>query len=164
MEADVLSGGEIVTVASAYVHTGEAGTARQAEKERFLGAVGDRLSEWGEQGRYAVVSGDLNVAHREDDLRNWKGNLRKAGFLPQERACFDRSVRRRAGWVDVHRRLPVPGPGPTRGGPGAAGPSTTTPAGGSTTRSPAPPGVAGGAGRGRAGGGICRCAGATTRP
>ena len=59
----------------------------------------------------AVVTGDLNVAHREDDLKNWKGNLRKSGFLPEERDRFDQWFR--AGhWVDVQRAAHGPGPGP----------------------------------------------------
>ena len=59
----------------------------------------------------AVVTGDLNVAHREDDLKNWKGNLRKSGFLPEERSRFDTWFA--AGeWVDVHRAAHGPGPGP----------------------------------------------------
>jgi exodeoxyribonuclease-3 len=36
-----------------------------------------------------VVTGDLNVARGEADLKNWKGNLRKAGFLVGERARLD---------------------------------------------------------------------------
>ncbi len=111
VEADIPIGGRTVTVASAYVHTGEAGTPRQVVKERFLESVGQRLAVWADQGRYAVLTGDLNVAHREDDLRNWRGNLRKAGFLPEERACFDRWFDE-LGFVDVHRRLHGPGPGP----------------------------------------------------
>jgi exodeoxyribonuclease-3 len=65
VEADVVVGESVVTVASAYVHTGEAGTPRQDEKMRFLGAIGQRLSDWAADGRYAVLTGDLNVApHR----------------------------------------------------------------------------------------------------
>lgn len=111
VEADVVVGGSVVTVASAYVHTGEAGTPRQDEKMRFLAAVGQRLKEWAVDGRHAVLTGDLNVAHTVDDLKNWKGNRGKAGFLPAEQAVF-------GGWfdglgyVDVHRRLHGAGPGP----------------------------------------------------
>jgi exodeoxyribonuclease-3 len=64
-----------------------------------------------------VVTGDLNVGHREFDIRNWMGNIKKAGFLPRERAYFDRilgeaggrvlavdgSVGLGLGWVDVGR-------------------------------------------------------------
>jgi exodeoxyribonuclease-3 len=49
-----------------------------------------------------VLTGDLNVAHRELDLKNWKGNLKSAGFLPEERAYFDRWFDE-LGWVDVMR-------------------------------------------------------------
>ncbi len=111
VEVDLPHDGEVVTVASAYVHTGQAGTPRQAEKRRFLDAVGDRLARWGERGGYAVLTGDLNVAHREEDLKNWRGNLGKAGFLPQERACVDRWLDG-LGFVDVLRALAGPGPGP----------------------------------------------------
>jgi exodeoxyribonuclease-3 len=100
-----------VTVVSAYVHTGEAQTVRQDEKYRFLDAISARLAQWSAAGRLVVVTGDLNVAHREEDLKNWKGNLGKAGFLPQERAYLDRWFEY-GEWVDAHRELHGPGPGP----------------------------------------------------
>ncbi|WP_299443220.1 exodeoxyribonuclease III [uncultured Phycicoccus sp.] len=111
VEADVVVGGEAVTVASAYVHTGEAGTPRQDEKYRFLEALGERVASWAAQGRPAVLTGDLNIAHTADDLKNWKGNRGKAGFLPDEQAHLDRWAAEH-GLVDVHRRLHGPGPGP----------------------------------------------------
>lgn len=111
VEVDLASPAGPVTVVSTYVHTGEAGTPRQAEKLRFLDAVGARLAGWTRSGSMAVVTGDLNVAHHEHDLRNWKGNVAKSGFLPQERAYFDAWFADGA-WVDVHRDLHGPGPGP----------------------------------------------------
>ncbi|MFQ6171917.1 exodeoxyribonuclease III [Oryzobacter sp. R7] len=115
VEADVLVGerdaGQVVTVASAYVHTGEAGTPRQDEKQRFLTAVGDRLAAWAEEGRLAVLTGDLNIAHTVHDLKNWKGNRGRSGFLPAEQAHLDGWVDTH-GFVDVHRALHGPGPGP----------------------------------------------------
>jgi exodeoxyribonuclease-3 len=111
VEADLDTPAGTVTVASTYVHTGGAGTPRQEQKLRFLDAIGSRLDAWTSTGALAVVTGDLNVAHREDDLKNWKGNLRKSGFLPEERDRFDRWFD--AGhWVDVHRAAHGPGPGP----------------------------------------------------
>jgi exodeoxyribonuclease-3 len=56
------------------------------------------------------VCGDLNIAHREVDIKNWKGNRGKAGFLEEERAYLDRWFDR--DWVDVGRRLGGEGPGP----------------------------------------------------
>jgi exodeoxyribonuclease III len=117
------AGAVLLTVVSAYVPTGEAGTARQEEKYRFLDAMATRLAGLAADGRHVLLTGDLNVAHREADLKNWKGNLTKAGFLPDERAWFDRllgegppgegpSGEGRGRWVDVHRCLAGEGPGP----------------------------------------------------
>lgn len=106
VEADV--GG--VTVASVYVHTGEAGTERQVEKERFLAELAKRMAELTADGREAVVCGDWNVAHTENDIKAWKANVKKAGFLPNERQWLTDVME--SGWVDVMRRLHPDGPGP----------------------------------------------------
>ncbi|SDQ12326.1 exodeoxyribonuclease-3 [Quadrisphaera sp. DSM 44207] len=104
VELDVEAPGGPVTVVSAYVHTGEADTPRQDEKSAFLEAVGERMGQLSARGRTALVCGDLNVAHREVDIRNWRGNLKRAGFLPGERAHLDRWFDE-LGWVDVVRAL-----------------------------------------------------------
>lgn len=100
--------GAPLTVASVYVHKGEAGTARMAEKYAFLDEATARLADLAATGGRAVVGGDLNVAHTERDLKNWRGNVRHAGFLPDERAYLDRW--RDLGWVDVARHLAGEGP------------------------------------------------------
>ncbi len=100
-----------LTVISSYVHTGDAGRPRQMEKEAFLAAVAARLGELAADGRHVLLTGDLNVAHREADLANWKGNRSKSGFLPSERAWFDRLLGE-LGWVDAVRALAGEGPGP----------------------------------------------------
>ncbi|WP_374007838.1 exodeoxyribonuclease III [Leifsonia sp. LS-T14] len=114
LEADYEVDGSIVTVVSAYVHSGEAGTEKQTEKYRFLDAMEARLPELQKHNELAVVMGDLNVGHRTLDIRNWKGNVKRAGFLPEERAYFDRILGAEGdehynagaglGWVDVVRR------------------------------------------------------------
>ena len=48
-----------------------------------------------------VVCGDLNVAHREIDLKNPKANRRNAGFTDEERAKFQALLD--AGFVDTFR-------------------------------------------------------------
>ncbi|WP_299087459.1 exodeoxyribonuclease III [uncultured Microbacterium sp.] len=115
IEADIDVDGTRVTVVSAYVFTGEDGTEKQVAKYAFLDAMEARMAHLGE---LAVITGDLNVGHRELDIRNWKGNVKKAGFLPRERAYFDRftgaagedvvcvdgSSGTGLGWVDVGRR------------------------------------------------------------
>jgi exodeoxyribonuclease-3 len=55
-------------------------------------------------GREVVICGDWNIAHQEIDLKNWKGNMKNSGFLPEERSWLTR-VFDELGWVDVYRRL-----------------------------------------------------------
>ncbi len=111
LEADFRFGDELLTVASVYLPSGEAQTPKQEEKYRFLVEMEARLSILAERP-HALIVGDLNIAHHEHDLKNWKGNLKKAGFLPQERAYFDRWLHPESPWIDVHRTLHGPGPGP----------------------------------------------------
>jgi len=148
LEADYEVDGQVITVVSAYVHSGQDGTPKQREKYKFLDGMAERLPEIGRDGRLAVVLGDLNVGHRTLDIRNWKGNAKKAGFLPKERKYFDRFVGNPEkpgynagagfGWVDVGRRFAGEVDGPTPGTPGAARRSTPTRAGASTTSWPPP--------------------------
>src|SRR5690606_24433355 len=80
------------------------------EKERFLESFGPYLDALLASGRDVVVAGDWNIAPDERDIKNWKGNLRNAGFLPHEREWV--AKRLAAGWVDVARAHhgDVPGP------------------------------------------------------
>ena len=101
VEVDIDNGAEGLTVASVYVQTGEAGTDRQLEKERFMTALAHRMSTLTD--RAAVVCGDWNIAHTENDIKNWRGNVKKSGFLPAERQWLTELLA--AGWVDVVREL-----------------------------------------------------------
>ena len=119
LEADYEVGDQIVTVVSTYVHSGNAeDEPKMIEKYKFLDAMSERLPEVLEHNPLAVVVGDLNVGHRELDIKNWRGNRKSAGFLPRERAYFDRFFGEIGadvegvdgthgpghGWVDVGRR------------------------------------------------------------
>jgi len=115
IEADFAVGGSTLTVASAYVHSGEVNTPKQVEKYKFLDAFEQRLAELSKGEARALVVGDLNVGHRTLDIKNWKGNVKNAGFLPDERVYFDRIVGSEddeaynagagLGWVDLGRRF-----------------------------------------------------------
>jgi exodeoxyribonuclease-3 len=119
LEADYEVGGRVITVVSTYVHSGVADdAAKMTEKWKFLDAMQARLPELAAHSELALVVGDLNVGHRELDIRNWRGNRKQAGFLPRERAYFDRffgplgetvtgvddSTGPGLGWVDVGRK------------------------------------------------------------
>lgn len=105
IENDVtLPNGETLTLVSAYVHSGEVDTPKQADKYRFMDAMLTRLPEMAGGSDHALVVGDLNVGHTERDIKNWKGNVKNAGFLPEERAYFDRFFGD-VGYVDVARSL-----------------------------------------------------------
>ena len=106
-----LPNGETLTLVSAYVHSGEVDTPKQADKYRFMDAMLTRLPQLAERSDHALVVGDLNVGHTELDIKNWKGNVKNAGFLPEERAYFDRFFGD-VGYVDVARSLAGDVPGP----------------------------------------------------
>jgi len=122
LEADYDVDGTIVTVVSTYVNSGEADTPKQVEKYKFLDAMAERMPKLAEHNPLSLVVGDLNVGHRTLDIKNWKGNVKRAGFLPEERAYFDRFVGAEGeegynagggfGWVDVGRRWAGEVPGP----------------------------------------------------
>jgi len=93
-----------LSVVSVYLPSGSSSEERQAVKFSFLERFRPRLEQLRAAGREVVICGDWNIAHREIDLKNWKGNLKNSGFLPEERAWLT-GVFDELGWVDVHRRL-----------------------------------------------------------
>ncbi|QCU78699.1 exodeoxyribonuclease III [Citricoccus sp. SGAir0253] len=113
IEADLPApDGGVLTVVSAYVHSGEVGTPKQVDKYRFLEEMVRHLPELRAEKDHALITGDLNVGHTERDIKNWKGNVKNAGFLPEERAYFDRFFGEEIGYRDVHRDLAGDVPGP----------------------------------------------------
>jgi exodeoxyribonuclease-3 len=98
------------TVASVYVPTGEAETDKQLEKERFMTALAGRMAELSLRRRGVVVCGDWNIAACELDIKAWKNNVKKSGFLPSERQWLADLMA--SGWTDVVRELHPDTPGP----------------------------------------------------
>ncbi len=111
LEVDFKVKTKTVTVISTYVHSGEVDTPKQVEKYKFLDAMTKRMAELRKEDGLVVVVGDLNVGHTELDIKNWKGNLKNAGFLPEERAYFDTWMQKQ-GWVDLGRAAHPEVPGP----------------------------------------------------
>lgn len=103
--SDPVGDGRDLTVISMYMHSGNTEKPQtMADKYAMLDAAWQRLADLRADGRHVLLTGDLNIAHSELDIKNWKGNLKSAGFLPEERAYIDRLLDGEA-WVDVHRVL-----------------------------------------------------------
>lgn len=106
VEADFkLADGKVMTVISAYVHSGEVDTPKQVDKFRFLDRMIEHLPALKAEKDHVLVVGDLNVGHTTLDIKNWKGNVKRSGFLPEERAYFDRFFGEEIGYKDVAREL-----------------------------------------------------------
>ncbi len=92
-----------LSIISCYFPSGSSGDERQAVKFRFLEHVYPHLLALKGQREFILV-GDVNIAHHPIDLKNWKGNQKNSGFLPEERAWMTRLLDE-AGVVDVFRQL-----------------------------------------------------------
>ena len=93
-----------LSVISLYLPSGSSGEERQTFKFSVLKRIMPHLEALKAIGRDVVVCGDVNIAHQEIDLKNYKGNRKNSGFLPEERAWLS-DLYDRVGWVDVYRSL-----------------------------------------------------------
>ncbi|MFT4125394.1 MAG: exodeoxyribonuclease III [Gordonia sp. (in: high G+C Gram-positive bacteria)] len=91
------------------------GGAKHARKQRFLSAFARELDRNRRaalrSGRQFLLLGDLNVAHTNHDVTNWRPARKMDGFLPEDRAWFDSLLGARR-LVDVVRRVHGDRPGP----------------------------------------------------
>ena len=92
-----------LSIISCYFPSGSSGEERQAAKFQFLDIVYPHLLALKAEREFILI-GDINIAHKEIDLKNWKGNLKNSGFLPEERNWMTRLLDE-AGLVDVFRSL-----------------------------------------------------------
>lgn len=91
-----------VVVASVYFPSGTTGTERQAAKFRFLDLFERRLVRLRRHSKPYIFCGDVNIAHKKIDLKNWRSNQKNSGFTPEERAWLDRVIDE-IGYVDAFR-------------------------------------------------------------
>jgi exodeoxyribonuclease-3 len=97
-----------LSIISCYFPSGSSGEDRQAAKFRFLAELRPHLLALKSGGREVVLCGDINIAHQEIDLKNFKGNKKNSGFLPEERDWMSGLLRHDetgGGLVDVYRHL-----------------------------------------------------------
>ncbi|MDH4395664.1 MAG: exodeoxyribonuclease III [Limnobacter sp.] len=95
---------ENTVVSSIYFPSGSSSEERQEAKFRFLDHFNGVLEDLSATNKQVVLCGDWNIAHKEIDLKNWKGNLKNSGFLPEERAWIG-DVLGTKGWHDAYRTL-----------------------------------------------------------
>ncbi len=93
-----------LSVISVYMPSGSSGEERQQAKFRFMDKFYPHLKKLRASGQEIVLCGDWNIAHQEIDLKNWRGNRKNSGFLPEERAWLTQ-VLDELNWVDVFRRI-----------------------------------------------------------
>ena len=84
-----------------YLPSGSSKEERQRWKEDWMEDLLTWAAPFAEMDAPVLLCGDLNIAHTEDDIWNPTGNKKTSGFLPQERAWFDRLLA--SGWHDLFR-------------------------------------------------------------
>jgi len=92
-----------LSIISCYFPSGSSGEERQLAKFRFLALMTPHLQRLKAEREFILV-GDINIAHKEIDLKNWKSNQKNSGFLPEERAWMTHTLDE-VGLVDVFRTL-----------------------------------------------------------
>ena len=101
-----------LSVISLYLPSGSSSPERQEAKFAFMARFRPHLEKLAASGREVILLGDWNIAHHEIDLKNWKGNLKNSGFLPEEREWIGKLFDE-LGFTDVWRTLYPQDPGYT---------------------------------------------------
>ncbi|MDD3651122.1 MAG: exodeoxyribonuclease III [Immundisolibacter sp.] len=91
-----------LSVVSLYLPSGSSSEARQQVKFDVMARLTPRLEQMLADGRDWIICGDINIAHKTIDIKNWRGNQKNSGFLPEERAWLD-LLFDQLGWVDAFR-------------------------------------------------------------
>ena len=93
-----------ISVASLYLPSGTSGDHRQVLKYEFLDQLTEVLKKFDREQRRIILCGDWNIAHKQIDLKNWRANQNKTGFLPEERAWMDHLFGP-LGYIDAFREV-----------------------------------------------------------
>ncbi len=93
-----------LSIMSVYFPSGSSSDERQAIKMSFLERFLPLMNRLKNEGRELILCADVNICHKEIDLKNWRGNRKNSGFLPEERAWMDALINE-SGFVDTFRTL-----------------------------------------------------------
>lgn len=91
-----------ISIISSYFPSGSSGDVRQEIKFDFLKYMSDFLNKKTQKKEKIILCGDINIAHKEIDLKNDKGNKKNSGFLTEERAWITYLIEN-LGWKDAYR-------------------------------------------------------------
>ena len=91
-----------LSIVSLYLPSGSSSEERQIIKFDFLDRFISILKKMRRQKREYIICGDWNIAHKKIDIKNWKGNQKNSGFLPEERSWLD-NLFNKLGMVDSFR-------------------------------------------------------------
>ncbi len=80
---------EGVSVASLYMPSGSSKEERQEYKYNMMDRMEPVLQSMQRKKSEFIICGDWNIAHKKVDIKNWRGNQKNSGFLPEERAWMD---------------------------------------------------------------------------
>ncbi len=92
-----------LTIVNAYFPSGTSGEERQTYKYQWLNEFYTYIQDLKKERPNIIVAGDYNIAHKEIDIHDPKGNKKSSGFLPEERAWMDQFTEN--GWVDSFRKI-----------------------------------------------------------
>jgi len=93
-----------LSILSLYMPSGTSGDLRQRFKYDIMGRMKPVLEQFANDGREYLICGDINIAHKEIDLKNWRANQKNSGFLADERSWLD-WLFDDIGFVDIFRNL-----------------------------------------------------------
>ncbi|KAF0191155.1 MAG: exodeoxyribonuclease III [Gammaproteobacteria bacterium] len=93
-----------LSIASLYMPSGSSSPERQAVKFDIMARMMPLLKKKRRQKRDYIICGDWNIAHKQIDLKNWRGNQKNSGFLPEERAWLD-ELFGAVGYLDAFREV-----------------------------------------------------------
>lgn len=92
-----------IRLINAYFPSGTSGDERQDFKYKWLDEIHAYLIKLKASRPKLILCGDYNIAHKEIDIHDPKGNKNSSGFLPEERAWMDRFLS--SGWLDTFRLI-----------------------------------------------------------
>jgi exodeoxyribonuclease III len=92
-----------IRLINAYFPSGTSGDERQTFKYQWLDEFFKYLENLKKEHPKLILCGDYNIAHKEIDIHDPKGNKNSSGFLPEERVWMDKFLAN--GWIDTFRHF-----------------------------------------------------------